>query len=355
LLERLASPSHGSRLVRARHLVNGEVVWAPGDGEVPIGDRPAPTYDGLDLDACVSRMELGVVSRLWLSERWIKLMTAHGCYWQRCTFCDTSLDYIGRFEPEGVETLLAKMRDLHRATGQPGFHFVDEAVPPALLHRLAERIARENLPFRWWANVRFDRYFTPDIAASLAAGGCIAATGGVEVASPRLLRLIDKGVDLPQVARVTRALTGAGILVHAYLIYGFPTETVQETVDSLEIVRQLFESNCLQSAYWHRFTLTVHSPIGRRPEAFGITAQMPAEPSEGWFAVYEVPFHDPTPADHAMLGRGLRRAVDAYKLRDRLHDDVRLWFDDAVPAPSVPEDIVASWLDVMAPTATGER
>ncbi|MFX7033255.1 hypothetical protein ABTI01_19825, partial [Acinetobacter baumannii] len=74
-----------------------------------------------------------------------------------------------------------------------------------------------------------------------------------------------------QVARVTRAFSDAGILVHAYLMYGFPTQTVQDTVDALEYVRQLFEAGCIQSGFFHRFACTVHSPVGRNPEEYGIT------------------------------------------------------------------------------------
>jgi hypothetical protein len=48
-------------------------------------------------------------------------------------------------------------------------------------------------------------------------------------------------VTVEQVARVTQ-FTEAGVMVHCYLMYGYPTQTVQETVDSLEMVRQLFEA-----------------------------------------------------------------------------------------------------------------
>ncbi len=103
----------------------------------------------------------------------------------------------------------------------------------------------------------------------------MAVSGGLEVASDRLLTLMKKGVTVAQVARVTRAFTDAGIMVHAYLMYGFPTETTQDTVDALERVRQLFAAGCIQSAYWHRFSATAHSPIGLHPEQYGITLRPP--------------------------------------------------------------------------------
>jgi radical SAM superfamily enzyme YgiQ (UPF0313 family) len=94
---------------------------------------------------------------------------------------------------------------------------------------------------KWlWKNIRFEKSFTQDLCILLAASGCIAISGGLEVASDRLLELIKKGVTVEQVAQVTRNFTESGIMVHSYLMYGYPTQTIQETVDSLEMVRQLF-------------------------------------------------------------------------------------------------------------------
>ena len=98
---------------------------------------------------------------------------------------------------------------------------------------------------------------------------------------------------------MTRAFSDAGILVHAYLMYGFPTQTVQDTVDALEYVRQLFENGCIQSGFFHRFACTVHSPVGQNPEDYGVTLA-PLPP--GGFAKNDVAFIDPTGVDHDALG-----------------------------------------------------
>jgi hypothetical protein len=148
---------------------------------------------------------------------------------------------------------------------------------------------------------------------------------------------MQKGVTVAQVARVTRAFTEASILVHAYLMYGFPTQTTQETVDGLEVVRQLFEANCLQSAFWHRFAATVHSPVGQDPSAYGIRlVPGPASP----FARNDVAFVDPTGTDHDRLGVGLERALYNYMHGAGLDLDLRKWFDGDVPKPSIRRDFV---------------
>ena len=126
-------------------------------------------------------------------------------------------------EPVTMLTLNAIVAE----TGQTGFHFVDEAAPPKSLKALAAELQRRGVAVGWWGNIRFEKSFTPELCRQLAASGCIAVSGGLEVASDRLLKLMQKGVSVQQVARVTKAFADAGILVHAYLMYGFPTQTVQ--------------------------------------------------------------------------------------------------------------------------------
>ena len=299
--------------------------------DIPARDTGIPTYEGLPLDRYVSIMEmLNPMHRFWSDGRWNKITLAHGCYWKKCSFCDVSLDYIGRYDKPGTDVIMQRIRALIDETGETGFHLVDEAAPPAGMRSLAKRLIEEKLSITWWGNIRFEKTFTPELCALLAQSGCVAVSGGLEVASNRLLELMKKGVTVEQVARVTRAFTDAGIMVHAYLMYGFPTETVQDTVDALERVRQLFEAGCIQSAYWHRFAATAHSPIGLHPEQYGITLKPPADIR---FAHNDVEFVDPTGTDHDFLGAGLRKALYNYMHGIGLDVDVREWFEPDARAP----------------------
>jgi hypothetical protein len=241
-----------------------------------------------------------------------------------------SLDYIGRYDRPSADIVLERIRALIAETGQTGFHLVDEAAPPAGMRALAKRLLAENVSITWWGNIRFEKTFTPELCGLLAQAGCVAVSGGLEVASDRLLGLMKKGVTVEQVAHVTRAFTDAGIMVHAYLMYGFPTETVQETIDALERVRQLFAAGCIQSAYWHRFSATAHSPVGLHPEQYGITLKPLPKIT---FAHNDLDFDDAVGADHDFLGVGLRKALYNYMLGVGLDADVRMWFE----APRAPE------------------
>ena len=339
LLEYLVGKRSSQRLVRTylRDPSSGVVRYVNMvEPEVPFEEVGTPTWDGLPLEDYLSLLDmLNPMHRLWSDGRWNKLTVAHGCYWKKCSFCDVSLDYISRYETASASLLVDRVQAIVQETGQTGFHFVDEAAPPKALKSLATELIARDVGISWWGNIRFEKTFTPELSRLLAQSGCIALSGGLEVASDRLLKLMQKGVSVDQVARVTRALSDAGILVHAYLMYGFPTQTVQDTVDALELVRQLFMNGCIQSGFFHRFTATVHSPVGRNPAEYGVTLK-PLPPVT--FAKNDVGFVDPTGVDHAALGVGLKKALYNYMHGLALEEDVRTWFSFKVPRTTVAFD-----------------
>jgi hypothetical protein len=350
LIEHLRGERGKQRLQRTFLREHGEVKYVNlAEPDIPFDDVGTPTWDGLPIERYLSLLDmLNPMHRLWSDGRWNKLTVAHGCYWKKCSFCDVSLDYIGRYETATAATLADRIEKIVNETGQTGFHFVDEAAPPKALKALAEELIRRDLQISWWGNIRFEKTFTPELAELLAQSGCIAISGGLEVASDRLLNLMKKGVSVEQVARVTKGFSDAGILVHAYLMYGFPTQTLQDTVDALEYVRQLFENGCIQSGFFHRFSCTVHSPVGLDPAAYGIEL-IPLP--EVTFAKNDIGFSDPTPmppgVDHDVLGQGLRKAIYNYMHGLCVEDDVRRWFEHLpcqVPRPTVKRGKIAKAL-----------
>jgi len=346
LLEHFQGKRSAQRLVRTFTRENTEVKythWAEPD--IAFDDVGTPTWDGLPMQSYLSLLDmLNPMHRLWSDGRWNKLTVAHGCYWKKCSFCDVSLDYISRYDAATANTLVDRIERIVGETGQSGFHLVDEAAPPKALKAMAQELLRRRINISWWGNIRFEKTFTPELAELLSESGCIAMSGGLEVASDRLLALMQKGVTVDQVARVTHGFSQSGILVHAYLMYGFPTQTVQDTVDALEYVRQLFLHGCIQSGFFHRFACTVHSPVGMNPQDYGVTL-IPLP--EGSFARNDIGFVDPTGTDHDVLGQGLKKAIYNYMHGLGLEDDVRVWFDlpkGQVPKPRVKKNAIAQAL-----------
>lgn len=319
-----------------------QVIQLDSVQNIPMADRGVPDYSGLALSLYMDMTEVAnPMLRLWSNGRWNKLTLAHGCYWAKCAFCDTSLDYISRYETVSATVLVDRMEAIMHQTGQSGFHFVDEAAPPSVLKRVALEIISRGLQVSWWGNIRFEKSFTPDLCKLLAKSGCIAVSGGIEVASDRLLLLMNKGVTLFGAANTCDIFTKAGIMVHAYLMYGFPTQTTQETVDSLEVVRQFFDLGLIQSAFWHRFAMTVHSPVGACSERFGV--KRVTEQSNP-FANNEASFTDPVSTDHDQFGEGLRTATFNYMRGVGFDKKAFWWFDTKMPKTTYPPTLVESFL-----------
>ncbi|SIS57524.1 B12-binding domain-containing radical SAM protein [Chryseobacterium gambrini] len=331
--------SEESQFKRTFLLKNGEVTYKNNSTrhDYKQADIGTPDYSDLQLDQYISVIEIAnPMHSLWSDGRWNKLTMAHGCYWGKCTFCDISLDYIKIYEPISAKILVDRMEELILTTGETGFHFVDEAAPPALIREVALEILRRNLVVTWWTNIRFEKSFTKDLCFLLKLSGCVAVSGGLEVASDRLLKLIDKGISVEQVAKVTRNFTEAGIMIHAYLMYGYPTQTIQETVDSLEMVRQLFEMGILQSGFWHQFAMTAHSPVGINPEEFGVT---PIK-QEILFANNDVDFTDKTGIDHGKFSFGLKKSLFNYMHGINFELPLQEWFDFKIPRTTVHPDYI---------------
>ncbi len=344
LLEHIDGKRPVELLKRTLTLINNKVEYINNSftKDYKQSDVGTPDYSDLLLDKYVSVIEIvNPMHRMWSDGRWNKLTMAHGCYWGKCTFCDISLDYIKLYEPVAANLLCDRMEELIAQTGQNGFHFVDEAAPPALMRALAIEIIKRQLTVSWWTNIRFEKSFSLDLCRLLKASGCIAISGGLEVASDRLLALIEKGVTVSQVAQVTRNFTEAGIMVHAYLMYGFPTQTAQETIDSLEMVRQMFEIGVLQSGFWHQFAMTAHSPVGMMPEKFGVRKETE---TIGSFANNDIVHIDKTGADHDSFSYGLKKSLLNYMHGIGFELPLRDWFDFKTPRTKIAPNYIENAL-----------
>jgi hypothetical protein len=345
LTDYLCGKKNRNQLKRTFLLDEKQNVLYIDSGETPDicqKDLPAPDYRGL--------MELPYLSilpvankmhRLWSEGKWNKMTLAHGCYWHRCAFCDTSLDYIKRYETVSAQIIVDRIEKVLTETGNSSFHFVDEAAPPALLKNMAIELLRRNMSIVWWTNIRFEKSFKPDLCRLLAKSGCIAISGGLEVASDRLLEKIDKGVTVEQVSAVAASFASAGIMVHSYLMYGFPGQKEIEIIDALENVRQLFKARLIDSAFWHQFALTAHSPVGLNPQNFGVEI---TGPTKGSFARNDLFFTSDMTYESSDFSMGLKSALNQYMIGKDLQKPVNNWFKFKTPKTTVKKNFIENLL-----------
>lgn len=314
-----------------------------GEGErISHTERGCPDFNGLNMEKYFSLLEVvNPMHRLWSDGRWNKMMLAHGCYWAKCAFCDTSLDYIKRFEPVTASMFVDWLEHVASVTGSRSFHFVDEAAPPRMLRDISLEILRRGLKFTWWTNIRFEKAYTGDLCRLMASAGCIAVSGGLEVASDRLLEMIGKGITIEQATIAMRNFYYAGIMVHSYLMYGLPTQTLQESIDSLEVVRQMFRAELIGSAFWHRYAMTLHSPSGQNPENYGVRRKgsMPNP-----FANNEIYFADNRGYNINMVGEALHTSLAHFMAGTELERPAHKWFETKVPSTTVEASLVTDHL-----------
>ena len=125
-------------------------------------------------------------------------------------------------------------------------------------------------------------------------------------------------------------------------MYGFPTENAQETIDSLEVVRQLFEAGVIQSGFWHQFAMTAHSPVGLNPDQFKVKIE---NKELGTFANNDLIHSDSTGADHERFSEGLRKSLFNYMHGLCFEFPLQDWFEFKVPKTTVAPDAISLAID----------
>lgn len=344
----------GDPLYKLRLFQNGKViepVWSDEKYEkyeTEITTQIIPDYSDIDFSRYLRMCDdKNAMHRIWTDGAWIKAYLAHGCYWHRCAFCDTQLDYVCAYRPVVAEKLYEGLLKTAREKNVYGIHFVDEAMPPVALKKFALENARHGNPLYFWGNIRFEKTFTKDFAAFLSYCGLGGVSAGLEVAAESGLENINKGTDIRSIIRACAALKEAGVLVHAYMIYGFWYDTAQTILDSMETLRQFYVAGLLDSCFWHKFVLTKNSTVYTEWKEGKQKNLQPIEPKSdkkgGLFAGNNIHFKGENQYDK--FGLPLDTALDNWMHGNKLEMKVQKWFDFPVPKPTVSENFIDNCIE----------
>lgn len=226
-----------------------------------VNSLPPPDFEGLPLELYHA------------SQRVLPVQTSRGCYWGRCTFCNLHYDH-RHFRPKDIRRVIRDIQALKERHGTNYFFFADECIPIRTLKLLAEELPA--LDIRWIAGARFEEGLTRGLIQDLRKAGCLKLVFGMESYSQRVLDLMRKGIRRNTIQRILKDCLDAGVAVHVYSIVGFPTETVQEAIESANFIlenRRLVSSRgfsflpCL-------FEMEKHSPITEDPGRYGLRRLM---------------------------------------------------------------------------------
>ena len=254
-----------------------------------IDALPTPDYTGLPLD------------RYLAPEPVFLLNTSRGCYWSKCEFCAVSPAMRNGCRIRRTDLVIRDIATLQQKHSAHCLTFGDDCVPPRTLRALAHGLISAAIKLSWQCEVRFERALTADLLADLREAGCKNLIFGLESYSAQVLRLMNKGVRLSEIARVLDDCRRNQIAFNLQLFFGFPGETPQEARQTLEFVTgQLYGAATVS---FGEFQLQRGSGVARRPEAFGIWPSADAEPMAICLD------YEPVPAHAALLKNELRGQV----------------------------------------------
>lgn len=345
----------GIPLYKMKYLYNGQIIGTAdsksefkkySDAEKNICHSLIPDFSEIDFSKYPRLADdTNPMHSIWNDGAWLKAYMAHGCYWHRCAFCDTQLEYVNRFCKVNAEHLCNGLTEQAQKTKVWGIHFVDEACPPASMIDFGiQNCQNENTngkKLTWWGNIRFEKTFTRDMADFLSYSGLTAVSGGIEIATGDGLSAVNKGTTIENIVSATCAFKEAGILVHSYMIFGFYQQSEQDLINSMETLRQLFKAGLLDSAFWHKFTLTLHSTVykewqeGKHPELKIITGN---DENKKRFAENDLHFAGENKSEK--YSEGLNTALDAWMHGQNLDTNVQRWFNFNMPRPTLPKDYI---------------
>jgi hypothetical protein len=276
----------------------------PGPPAVDLRTLPAPDFDGLPLDRYLSPHLL------------LPYDPTRGCYWGRCAFCHYGLAATGtaRYRERAVETVVEHLGALSVRHNTHFFYLSQDSVAPAMLCRLADALAKTGLDLRWGTDLRPEPYLTPERCQGLRRGGAVACSLGIESASPRVLRRIDKGITPGRAATAVRDLARAGIAVEVMCFSDFPTETFTEAMATLRFIER--HASHVAAFIVGQFELTHGSRVARDPTRFGLREMWTAQGDELGTALF---FAERQPGkcgrDRVRLEQEISRLASGWLLR----------------------------------------
>ena len=225
-----------------------------------INSLPTPDYDGFPLDRYLS------------PKRVLPLQGSRGCYWRKCTFCNLHVDNL-KFRLRNLDLVLEDMDRLKEKYSAEYMFFSDECMPVKQLDSLSSRLIEKGNDIKWMAGIRFDKGLTKDILAKAREAGCLKMVFGLESSNKRVLSLMDKGIETEITKNIIDYCDETGIAVHMYVIVGFPSETREEALETLDFVisNEKFLKSKGASCLACLFELEKHAPILRDPGKYGLT------------------------------------------------------------------------------------
>ena len=192
-----------------------------------VNEIAIPSMDGIDL------------KNYYSPDKVILVQMSKGCYWSKCAFC--SFSYKKSYMPRDIDEIVKEIEYYKNNYGIKYFRFTDDAIPPSFFRKLAKTLIERKLEIQYVAFARLEREFNYDLLKLIADSGCLIIQWGLETASNRLLKFLNKGTENTDKKKILEDADKAGIANYLFLMYAFPTETYEEVLETYNFVKDNWE------------------------------------------------------------------------------------------------------------------
>ncbi len=233
---------------------DGEVVFNPYVAVTDLDNIAPACYDGYDL------------KKYFTPDNALLYQTSKGCFWGKCSFCDF---YFGKpnFHLKSVSKAVDEIEMLVEKYGVRKFIATDEHIHPSYAEKFAREILKRNLKIEYYSFARFDKGFTRELFDELYRSGCRRLDYGYESANERVVTLMNKGVDFNSRDKILQDAADAGIWNHLCCVMGFPSETREEAMQTIETV---CNTDYMDSFVSTLFYLKKNALIMKNPDKYHI-------------------------------------------------------------------------------------
>lgn len=168
----------------------------------------------------------------------IGLNTSRGCA-HRCAFCynkSYNKDYIGYLP---AERIIEQIQHVQKEYGAKHVRFNEDnfTFNRKRLREFCRMIIDRKIKISWSCDSRAD--LSESDIALMKRAGCVAVGLGLEHGSQRMLDFIQKDITVPEMERTFWTLVKYKIRTSVYIMYGFPTETLEDFRATHEMLKRL--------------------------------------------------------------------------------------------------------------------
>lgn len=203
-----------------------------------------------------------------------------GCYWGKCAFCIyPSMPTGRRLKRKYIAVdpceLVMHLKCLIENGGGKKYELCSDSLPPLYLEKLAEEMIKNKLDIKWNAWSCLDKKFLgKNVLKLLRESGCESMLIGLESVSQKTLQRINKLQSYKDIDVVLNAFHDANISLFLTVCIGFPGETFDDAIKTIEYLKNLIERKIInrKNVRIYRFALMCNTEVYENYKYYGISS-----------------------------------------------------------------------------------